>query len=120
VPRAQKGAGVSEENEEVGRAMQAIEGLFKDTDDPEERFKKLSALLDGWPDLHSGVRLLRQRVGEQLHANGEGMTYGAIGDLIGVTESRARHIVKGITNPSRQKKQAEKRAQEQPGEPGQA
>ncbi|MCX4458517.1 hypothetical protein OOK58_42145 [Streptomyces sp. NBC_01728] len=96
-----------EPNEEVKQLMQAIEGLFKGTEEPAERFKRLSELLDGWPDLHSGVRLLRQQVGEQLYDNGNGLTYGAIGDLIGVTESRARHIVKGITNPSRQKRKAE-------------
>ncbi|WP_152886116.1 hypothetical protein [Streptomyces adustus] len=87
--------------------MDALEGLFKNTEDPAERFKRLSELLEGWPDLHQGVRLLRQQAGEQLYKGGQGMTYGAIGDLIGVTESRARHIVKGITNPSRQKRKAE-------------
>ncbi|MFF4900507.1 hypothetical protein [Streptomyces sp. NPDC001068] len=87
--------------------MEALKGLFKDTEDPAERFRRLSALLDGWPDVHSAVRRLRQQVGEQLYNDGNGLTYGAIGDLISVTESRARHIVKGITNPSRQKRKAE-------------
>lgn len=100
--------------------MQAIEGLFSETEDPVERFRRLSELLDDWPDLHHGVRLMRQKTGEQLYADGKGMTYGAIGGLIGVTESRARHIVKGITNPSRQKrKEEEARArQEHPGSDG--
>ncbi|MFJ9760821.1 hypothetical protein [Streptomyces sp. NPDC101149] len=100
-----------EPNEEVQRAMRALEGLFDDTEDPVERFRRLSDLLDDWPDLHQGVRRMRQQVGEQLYANGKGLTYDAIGKLIGVTESRARHIVKGITNPSRQKRQREKEAE---------
>ncbi|MFE3033051.1 hypothetical protein ACFXKY_15575 [Streptomyces canus] len=106
-------------NEEVRRAMQAIEGLFSDTEDPVERFRRLSALLDDWPDLHHGVRLMRQAAGEQLYAGGKGMTYASIGGLINVTESRARHIVKGITNPSRQKRKEEQaRGQERPGNDG--
>jgi hypothetical protein len=91
--------------------MRALEALFDETEDPTERFKRLSLLLDDWPDLHHGVRLMRQQTGEQLYENA-GMTYEAIGALIGVTESRARHIVKGITNPSRQKRKAEKEAAE--------
>ena len=100
-----------EPNEEVRRAMRALEALFDDAEDTTERFKRLSLLLDEWPELHHGVRLMRQSTGEQLYSD-EGMTYEAIGNLIGVTESRARHIVKGITNPSRQKRKAEKEAAE--------
>ena len=108
-----------EPNEEVRRAMRALEALFDDAEDTTERFKRLSLLLDEIAqELHHGVRLMRQSTGEQLYSD-EGMTYEAIGDLIGVTESRARHIVKGITNPSRQKRKAEKEAAERVQREGQ-
>lgn len=87
---------------EVRRVLDAIAAPGEQPEDAVERFKRLSMLLKGWPELHSAVRALRQGTGEQLHSNG--MTYDAIGQLIDVTESRARHIVKGITVPSRQKK----------------
>ncbi|MFF4179660.1 hypothetical protein [Streptomyces sp. NPDC001750] len=99
-----------ESDREVQLAVEQIKALFAQTEDPVERFKRLSALLDGWPDLHKTVRIMRQDVGGELYAGGEGMNYKAIGELIGVTESRARHIVRGITNPSRQKRQEEQRA----------
>ncbi len=109
--RARKGERVSNESDrEVRLAVEQIEGLFAHTEDPVERFKRLSALLDGWPAFHKAVRIMRQNVGGELYAEGEGMNYKAIGELIGVTESRARHIVLGITNPSRQKRQEEQRA----------
>ena len=106
--RARKGVRVSEQDREVLAAVQAIQSLFDETDDPAERFKRLTALLKGWPDLHKEVRAMRQKVGEELYAGGEGLNYEAIGALIDVTESRARHIVLGITNPSRTKRKEEK------------
>lgn len=101
---------MSEEiDREVEAAVEAIEALFPD-EDPTDRFKRLTALLKGWPDVHKRVRAMRQATGQHLYASGNdgaGMTYDEIGQLIGATESRARHIVLGITNPSRQKRQRE-------------
>ncbi|WP_199570578.1 hypothetical protein [Streptomyces murinus] len=105
-----------DQNREVREAVEAIKSLFAQTEDPAERFKRLTELLGGWPDLHQQVRAMRQEVGDELRAGG--MTYGEIGDLIDVTESRARHIVKGITNPSRQKRKAEQVRAEQERQEG--
>ncbi len=88
-------------HEEVQRVLETITQLGPEPEDPAERFKRLSALLKDWPDLHKAVRSLRQDVANELYDGG--MTYDAMGQLIGVTESRARHIAKGITHPSRQK-----------------
>lgn len=87
---------------------QAIADLFA-TDDPREKFIRLSRLLNNWPDLHREVRGMRQETADGLYEQ-EGMTYGEIGDLIGITESRARHIVKGIVRPSREKAKATRTA----------
>lgn len=100
-----------ETNREVDAAVQAIEALFPD-EDPAERFRRLTALLKGWPEVHKRVRAMRQATGQHLYVSGNGgtgMTYDEIGQLIGATESRARHIVLGITNPSRQKRQRDQR-----------
>lgn len=78
-------------------------GPQPEDEDATERFKRLSVLLKDWPKLHGAVRALRQDVANELHDGG--MSYDAMGKLIGVTESRARHIAKGITHPSRQKKE---------------
>lgn len=83
--------------------LDAITLLGPQPEDPAERFKRLSVLLKDWPDLHKAVRALRQDIANELYDGG--MTYDAMGKLIGVTESRARHITKGITHPSRQKKE---------------
>jgi hypothetical protein len=98
-----------EEDREVAAAVKAITSLFPDTEDPADRFKRLSVLLKAWPDVHKAVRQLRQDTGAELYADGGGLTYDEIGKLIGITESRARHIVLGITNPSREKRKREQK-----------
>ncbi|MFE0765415.1 hypothetical protein [Streptomyces smyrnaeus] len=87
----------------------AIAALFEE-DTPEEQFIRLSRLLNVWPEVHREVRRLRQDVANELHDSG--MTYDAIGGLIDVTESRARHIAKGIVSPSREKSKADREATE--------
>lgn len=94
--------------------LRAIEDLL-DGEDRERQFILLSDLLREWPAFHREVRLLRQQVGDDLRTK-DGKTFAEIGELIHVTESRARHIVKGIVSPSREK---EKRARtEPPGDEG--
>jgi DNA-directed RNA polymerase sigma subunit (sigma70/sigma32) len=113
VQRAQKGERVSDEtDQEVAAAVEAIKALFPRTEDAADRFKRLTALLNGWPDVHRQVRAMRQETGAQLYSGGKGLTYDEIGKLINVTESRARHIVLGITNPSREKRKREERERE--------
>lgn len=103
-----------DESQEVAAAVQAIRSLISD-EDPVVRFKRLTALLAGWPDLTTQVRAMRQEAGEELYRGDRKLTFAQIGQLIGVTESRARHIVMGITNPSRQKRRAQPAAADEDG-----
>lgn len=113
--RTRKGERVSDKlDEEVQRVLDAIAMSGSEQEDPVERFKRLSALLAKWPELHKEVRSLRQDVANELYDGG--MTYDAMGQLIGVTESRARHITKGIVNPSREKKKRESAAEQGAGD----
>lgn len=86
-------------DQEVQRVLDSIEALGQG--DPAERAKRLTLLLNRWPNLHKEVRSLRQDAVNELHDGG--MSYDDIGKLINVSLSRARHIAKGITNPSKQK-----------------
>ncbi|MFF2612314.1 hypothetical protein [Kitasatospora sp. NPDC058046] len=96
-------------NEEAQQVRDAIAGLFAE-DTPEQRFVRLTALLQGWRPLHEAVREMRQEAGAALYDGGSGMTYKDIGGLISVTESRARQIAKGIVRSDQDRAKAEKRA----------
>lgn len=87
-------------DERIQRMLDSIEALGT-SGDAVERLKRLTKVLNQWPELHRQVRAMRQEAAKELHD--DGMPYDAIGKLIDVTESRARHIVKGITNPAKQK-----------------
>ncbi|MEU0184156.1 hypothetical protein ABZ312_23640 [Streptomyces sp. NPDC006207] len=91
-------------DEEVQRVLDSIDALAQ-SGDPAERLKRLTDLLNRWPDLHKEVRAMRQQAASELHDNG--LSYEDIGKLINVSFSRARHITKGITNPSKQKAKVE-------------
>jgi DNA-directed RNA polymerase specialized sigma24 family protein len=94
-------------DEEVQRVLDSI-GALGQSGDAAERLKRLTDLLEQWPSLHKEVRIMRQKAANELHD--DGLSYEEIGKLINVSLSRARHIAKGITNPSKQRDK-EKRAE---------
>ena len=83
-------------NEEVQRVLDAIDALGQ-SGDATERAQKLTGLLDEWSKRHARIRELRQEAVQEMHASG--MSYRAIGTVLGISFSRARHIAQGITNP---------------------
>jgi DNA-directed RNA polymerase sigma subunit (sigma70/sigma32) len=86
--------GVSDE--EVQRVLDSIDALG-DTGDAEDRARRLTELLDKWPDTHKRVREMRQRALAELYDGGNGLTYREIGDLLGITFGRVRQIIAGET-----------------------
>jgi len=92
-------------DEEVRRVLDSIDVLGQ-TGDAAERLKRLTDLLNRWPDLHQEVRAMRQQAATELHDGG--LSYEEIGKIIGVSLSRARHIAKGITNPAKQRAREKK------------
>lgn len=57
------------------------------------RARRLTALLDGWPDAHARVREMRQSAVKELHDGG--MSYRKIGDLLSISFGRVRQIIEG-------------------------
>jgi DNA-directed RNA polymerase specialized sigma24 family protein len=91
-------------DEEVQRVLDSIDALGTDGD-AAERAKRLTALLDGWPDTHARVRALRQQAVQELHRSG--MSYRKIGELLGVSFGRVRQIIDGETaGPAKRKRAA--------------
>ena len=92
-------------DEEVQRVLDAIDTMGQ-TGDAADRARKLTALLDEWSKRHGPIREMRQRAVQEMHAGG--MSYRAIGEELGISFSRARHIAEGITNPRAAKSKANK------------
>lgn len=92
------------EDEEVQRVIDSIDALGS-VGDAADRARRLTTLLDGWPDTHARVREMRQQAVTELHQGG--MSYRKIGELLGISFGRARQIVEGVTNPRTQKKAGE-------------
>lgn len=96
--------GVSDE--EVQRVLDSIDALG-DTGDAEDRARRLTELLDQWPDTHKRVREMRQRALAELYDEGRGLTYREIGKLLGISFGRVRQIIVGETaGPAKRKREA--------------
>lgn len=66
------------------------------------RAKRLTELLEKWPDAHSKVREMRQVAMQEMQD--DGMSLRAIAAETGVSFGRVREIIGGITKrPSRKK-----------------
>lgn len=89
-----------QEDEEVRRVLDSIDALGT-TGDAADRARRLTELLDEWPDAHARVREMRQRAVKELHDGG--MSYRKIGALLDISFGRVRQIIDGVTNPRTQK-----------------
>ncbi|WP_370063688.1 hypothetical protein [Streptacidiphilus sp. MAP5-3] len=89
------------EDEEVRRVLDAINALGKQGD-ATDRARRLTQLLDEWPDKHAEVREMRQRAVAEMHASG--LSYRKIGELLGISFGRVKQIIDGVTNPRSQKR----------------
>lgn len=91
-------------DEEVQRVLDSIDSLG-DTGDPEGRARRLTELLDKWPDTHKRVREMRQQALAELYDGGKGLTYKEIGGMLGISFGRVRQIIAGETaGPAKRKK----------------
>lgn len=79
-------------DQEVQRVLDSIDELGADGS-AEDRAKRLTSLLDQWPDTHAKVRAARQQAVKELHDSG--MSYRRIGVLLGVSFGRVRQIIDG-------------------------
>lgn len=93
-------------DEEVQSVLNAIDALG-DTGDAEDRARRLTELLDKWPDTHKRVREMRQQALSELYADGNGLTYKEIGALLDISFGRVRQIIAGETAGPAKRKKAE-------------
>lgn len=92
-------------DEEVRRVLDSIDALG-DTGEPQDRARRLTELLDQWPDTHKRVREMRQQALAELHNGGNGMSYREIGEMLGISFGRVRQIIAGETaGPAKRKKE---------------
>jgi DNA-directed RNA polymerase specialized sigma24 family protein len=97
-------------DEEVRRVLDSIDALGE-TGSAEERARRLTDLLDRWPDAHKAVRKARQQAVTELYDGGNGLSYREIGELLNISFGRVRQIIAGETaGPA-------KRAKERPDPP---
>ena len=68
-------------------------------DSPLQRAVLLGEILRAWPQLHAQVRAERQEAVQQMR--GAGMSWGQIGEALGVHRSRAKQIAEGDTGSHR-------------------
>ncbi|WP_406337350.1 sigma factor-like helix-turn-helix DNA-binding protein [Streptomyces sp. NBC_00649] len=91
-------------DEEVQRVLDAIDGLGVGGS-AEERARRLTELLDGWPDTHAKVREMRQQAVAELYDDGKGLSLRQIGARLDISFGRVRQILAGETAGPRKRKQ---------------
>lgn len=64
--------------------------------DRQDRAKALSDVLGGVPDFQAGLRRLRQDLLTELHDE-DGLSYGQIAAITGITRGRVKQIIDGQT-----------------------
>ncbi|MEU8870492.1 hypothetical protein AB0D24_04865 [Streptomyces javensis] len=88
VPQADKA-------EEVQRVLDAINVLGAEGDPPAVRARRLTQLLEEWPDIHAKVRAMRQTALKEMQDDGKSLR--AIEAETGISYGRVREIIQGIT-----------------------
>ncbi|MGJ3558982.1 hypothetical protein ACR6C2_08365 [Streptomyces sp. INA 01156] len=89
-------------DEEVQRVLDAIDQLGSTEAPAAERAKRLTQLLDEWPEAHSRVRAMRQAAMQELQ--NEGLSLRRIAIETGISFGRVREIIQGVTKRPRKKK----------------
>lgn len=98
-------------DEEVRRVLDAIDALGTEDEPPAVRARRLTELLEKWPEAHTRVRQMRQAALQEM--KDDGMSLRAISAETNISFGRVREIIQGITKRA-------KAAKEQPAEEGPA
>lgn len=88
-------------DEEVQGVLDAIEALGAAEVPAATRAKRLTELLDEWPDTHSKVRAMRQAAMQEMQD--DGMSLRKISAETGISFGRVREIIQGVTKRSPKK-----------------
>lgn len=94
------------------RLISLLRDLQGITDRP-DRAKALSAVLGGVPELQAELRRLRQSLLTELHDE-DGLSYGQIAAITGITRGRVKQIIDGQTVSGRALKKQPDNAKEAP------
>ncbi|MFE9127747.1 hypothetical protein ACFYOF_20455 [Streptomyces sp. NPDC007148] len=89
---------------EVQRVLDAINGLGSADVPAAERAKRLTQLLDEWPEAHSRVRAMRQAAMQEMQD--DGLSLRAISAQTGISFGRVREIIQGVTKRAKAAKKA--------------
>ncbi|MEW2631619.1 hypothetical protein AB0903_08160 [Streptomyces sp. NPDC048389] len=94
-----------QQDEEVQQVLDAIRALGADDQPPAERARRLTQLLDAWPDAHSRVRAMRQKAMQDMQD--DGMSLRKISAETGISFGRVREIIQGVTKRPKAEKPQE-------------
>ncbi|MFE4329672.1 hypothetical protein ACFRQM_09470 [Streptomyces sp. NPDC056831] len=90
-------------DEEVQRVLDAIDALGAGELPAAERARRLTQLLDEWPNTHSRVRAMRQAAMQEMQD--DGLSLRKISAETGVSFGRVREIIQGVTKRPKADKQ---------------
>jgi len=85
--------------------LDSIESLGAEDQPAAERVKRLTQLLDHWPDAHSRVRAMRQAALQEMQADGKSLR--KISAETGISFGRVREIIAGVTKRTKGKPDAQ-------------
>lgn len=88
-------------DEEVKRVLETIEALGSPDTPAAVRAKRLTELLDQWPDLHRQIREMRQAAMKEMQD--DGLSLRAISAETNVSFGRVREIIQGVTKRPKKK-----------------
>ena len=91
-------------DEEVRRVLDAIDALGAEDDPPAVRAKRLTELLEKWPETHARVRQMRQAALKEMQD--DGMSLRAISAETNISFGRVREIIQGVTKRDKSGRQA--------------